>query len=112
MNVSEQFCNAAADKLQDKDEKILKQYFRKGLQGALDSYPVRERNKLPVLREILKRFDSERVYSEKEVNLILSPIYHDFFLLRRELVDYKLLERKRDGSQYWVKKKNNYLEES
>ncbi len=94
---------APPDSQNGEDEKIVKRYFTEGSSGALNAFPVRERNKLPVLREILKRFQRGQLYTEKEVNQILMPIYDDYFLLRRSLVDYKLIERKRDGSQYWVK---------
>jgi len=48
------------------------------------------------------RFDSRRVYSEKEVNEILKAanMFEDHVTLRRELVDHRLLERKSDCSEY------------
>ena len=49
------------------------------------------------------RFDSRRVYTEKEVNAVLSAAnaFGDHVTLRRELVDHRLLARKSDGSEYW-----------
>jgi hypothetical protein len=48
------------------------------------------------------RFDSRRVYSEKEVNALLreANAFGDHVTLRRELVDHRLLERKSDCSEY------------
>ena len=48
------------------------------------------------------RFDSRRVYTEKEVNAVLSAAnaFGDHVTLRRELVDHRLLTRKSDGSEY------------
>jgi hypothetical protein len=49
------------------------------------------------------RFDTRRVYTEKEVNAVLQDAnaFGDHVLLRRELVDHKLLARKSDCSEYW-----------
>jgi hypothetical protein len=48
------------------------------------------------------RFESRRVYSEKEVNAVLKAAnaFGDHVTLRRELVDHRLLERKSDCSEY------------
>ena len=48
------------------------------------------------------RFDSRRLYSEKEVNAVLKAAngFDDHVTLRRELVDHHLLARKSDCSEY------------
>jgi len=48
------------------------------------------------------RFDSDRVYTEKQVNAVLmaANAFDDHVTLRRELVDHRLLTRKSDGSEY------------
>jgi len=48
------------------------------------------------------RFESHRVYSEKEVNEVLKAAnaFGDHVILRRELVDHRLLTRKSDCSEY------------
>ena len=43
-----------------------------------------------------------RDLSEWELNELLKPMYEDFVELRRYLVDYKLLDRSRDGSRYHI----------
>lgn len=45
-------------------------------------------------------FEEGRDYTEKEVNEILRGIYADYALLRRYLVDFKLLKRNNDGTIY------------
>jgi hypothetical protein len=47
-------------------------------------------------------FDSKRRYTEKEVNEVLraANTFGDHVLLRRELIDHKLLTRKSDCSEY------------
>lgn len=47
-------------------------------------------------------FDSDRTYTEKEVNAVLKAAntFNDHAILRRELVDHRLLARKSDCSEY------------
>ncbi|MGV2470510.1 DUF2087 domain-containing protein, partial [Bacillus subtilis] len=70
----------------------------------LKSFPPKEKQRLIILQEIMNRFENERKYEEKEINQILGAVYHDHVLLRRYLIEYGFLDRKPDGSQYWLKK--------
>jgi hypothetical protein len=83
---------------------IIKKFLPDGLSGRLKTFPSREKQKLVILREIVKKFQGERSYNEKELNLILKGIYYDFVTLRRYLIEYGFLDRKADGSEYWLKK--------
>ncbi len=83
-------------------KKILDTYFPQGTDGPLSTFPSREKRRLIILKQISSRFSPDRVYNEKEVNSILSAIYEDYILLRRQLIDYGFLSRLRDGSEYWV----------
>jgi DNA-binding CsgD family transcriptional regulator len=85
------------------NEKLLKNFFPKGPKGPIKTFSVREKHKLVILREISKRFESNRKYSEKEVNEILKAAHDDFVTLRRYMIEYGFMERKPDGSQYWLK---------
>ncbi len=87
----------------DEVEKVLKKYFPDGTDGALTTFTLKEKHKLIVLREIAKRFRTERMYTEKEVNQILLTAFDDYVTLRRYLIEYGFLDRKPDGSQYWLK---------
>lgn len=89
---------------QEENEAILTKYFPEGIRGPLKTFSRKEKHKLVVLREIAKRFDSEQSYTEKEVNQILKSAYDDYATLRRCLIEYGFLDRKPDGSQYWLKK--------
>lgn len=42
---------------------------------------------------MLTRFEPGRVYTEPEVNEVLLGVHEDFAYLRRELVNYRYLER-------------------
>jgi len=96
---------------QEESEKILKKYFPKGIDGPLKTLDMKEKNKLVVLKEIAKRFEAEKLYNEKEVNEILKTAHDDFVTLRRYLIEYGFLDRKSDGSRYWLKKEPNGMEE-
>ena len=45
-------------------------------------------------------FDVDEVLDEREVNDRLRPYHEDVAVLRRYLVDYQLLERRADGTEY------------
>jgi hypothetical protein len=83
---------------------LLSKYFPAGNDGPLDKFPPKEKQKFIVLTEIAKRFKPEEKYAEKEMNEILKAIYHDYVLVRRYLIEYGFLDRKADGSEYWLKK--------
>ena len=90
-------------KVTQKDsDKLLKTLFPEGTDGPLKTFSIKEKHKLVALQEIVKRFQGERTYTEKEINQILKIVYHDFATLRRYLIEYGFLDRTPDGSQYWL----------
>ncbi|HEY4515271.1 MAG TPA: DUF2087 domain-containing protein [Candidatus Paceibacterota bacterium] len=69
----------------------------------LKIWPAKRQSQISVLIYLAEQFEDGKVYQEKEVNDILNK-FHTFgdpALLRRELYEKKLLERKFDGSEYW-----------
>ncbi len=68
--------------------------------GGLKSYPAREKKKIIVLEEISRNFSKGKQYSEKEINRILKRVYEDYATIRRALIEYGFIERKKDGSSY------------
>ncbi|UPM54679.1 DUF2087 domain-containing protein [Gottfriedia acidiceleris] len=84
-------------------EKTLKKYFPEGIDGPLKKFPLKEKQKLVVLREIVKKFSPNKKYTEKEINEVLTAIYPDYVVLRRYLIEYGFIDRKSDGSSYWLK---------
>lgn len=88
---------------EQENEKILAVYFKQGLNGPLESFPLKEKKRVAILRHLIKSFAANKTYTEKEVNAILKPFYHDYVLLRRNLIEYGFMDRVQDGSSYWLK---------
>ena len=73
------------------------------LEGRLKHYPSKKPLRLIALSKIAACFEKDRKYSEREVNEIirLNISFSDIELIRREMVELKLIGRLRDGSEYW-----------
>jgi hypothetical protein len=70
--------------------------------GRILAIPTKRRALAVLLIEVLAAFEQGRIYTEKDVNAILADFHPDFALLRRELIDYRLLERNSRTGQYWL----------
>lgn len=72
-------------------------------EGKLTQYPSKRPMRIIALIRFAEKFASEKKYTEKEVNQIIkdSISFTDIELIRRELFQYKLINRLKDGSQYW-----------
>lgn len=79
--------------------KTLRTFMR---EGRLVSIPTKRKALVVVLLEILTVFETDRIYSEQDVNTILGVVHPDFARLRRELIDYRYLGRDAHTGQYWV----------
>lgn len=71
--------------------------------GKIKVWPTKKDMQIEILRYLATKFEFNHDYKEKEINAIIEQwhSFGDYFLLRRGLVDYKLLFRTRDGSKYW-----------
>ena len=56
-----------------------------------------------VFSYLLSKFEDNIKYTEKEINTILTKwsTKGDYFILRRGLIENKLLSRMTDGREYW-----------
>lgn len=88
---------------EEENAEILKAYFKQGLDGPISEFPKKQKRKVAILRQLMKRFEIGQEYTEKEVNSILTEAHPDCVTLRRYLIDYGFLDREEDGSKYWVK---------
>ena len=72
----------------------------------LMQYPSKRPMREIVLAKIAETFEEETDYTEKEVNAIIKEhiAFSDIELIRRELFQYKILGRLKDGSKYWLKR--------
>ena len=61
--------------------------------GRIAVVPARRKVRAAVLLEVLARFEPGREYAEAEVNEVLIEVHEDFAYLRRELVNYRYLQR-------------------
>ncbi len=88
---------------EQEEKKTIATYFNS--YGALKQFPAKEKKKIVVLREIIKRFKTDTIYSESELNHILYDIYgYDVATIRRALIEYGFMERSTDCKIYRVKK--------
>ena len=67
--------------------------------GRLKSIPAQRKKERIILEEIVRAFAVDRIYSEREVNIIIADFCDDFCTLRRDMVGEGLLAR--DGRGYW-----------
>ncbi|MFT3955927.1 MAG: DUF2087 domain-containing protein [Piscinibacter sp.] len=85
--------------LSDTAAKALRQF---DAQGRITRWPVKFGVQRLMLWGLWMRFDARRRYSEREVNQILNTWhgFGDHCLLRRELVEMKMLGRTDGGAEY------------
>jgi predicted transcriptional regulator len=96
----EDFTTAIEDvDLDTYDRKVIADYARKD--GSLKTIPAQRKKLEAVLRHVVKAFEPDKRYSEKQVNRILSGFHEDTASLRRELVGYGLMKREGGGGDYW-----------
>lgn len=69
--------------------------------GRLKTIPAQRKKLEAVLHYVVKAFEPDIHYSEKQVNEILSRFHEDTATLRRELVGYGLMGREGGGGGYW-----------
>ena len=72
--------------------------------GRLKQLPAKRAMKLLACAYLQGKLEKGRRYTERELGDTLEEwtLFHDPATLRREMFDAHVLERKRDGSSYWV----------
>jgi biotin operon repressor len=81
------------------DRKILKDYLNED--GTIAQLPTNQRKLEVILQYIADRFEIGEIYTEKTVNQVIGDLHEDISGLRRDLISFGYLDRKRDGSAYW-----------
>lgn len=77
-------------------QKVIDSFFE---YGKLKSIPVQRKKERVILEVIAEKFDFDRTYTEREVNLIIADFHDDFCTLRRDMISEKLLQR--ENGTYW-----------
>lgn len=77
-------------------QKVIDTFFE---YGRLKAIPARRKKERIVLEVIAQTFEYDRVYSEREVNIIIADFHDDFCTIRRDMVGERLLDR--DSKGYW-----------
>ena len=76
-------------------------------EGKLTAFPAKRKMKLFALLYLAQKIPADADFSEREINDILLD-WHTFVdpaTLRRELYDYRFLDRSRDGKIYRLAEK-------
>lgn len=80
----------------DYRQKVLDHFFE---YGKLISIPAQRKKERIVLEHIAEVFEYDRIYSEREVNILIADFHDDFCTIRRDMVGEGLLARNTNG--YW-----------
>ena len=70
--------------------------------GRLTRLPAQRKKQEIVLREISRRFERDRDYSEPEVNAIILEVFDDFCTVRREMIGCGLMTRRPEKGKHDV----------
>lgn len=81
------------------DRKVLNNYSLPD--GRLKAIPLQQKKLLAVLRYVVREFEPNVRYSEKQINKVLARFHEDYARLRRELVEFRFMDRKGGGGDYW-----------
>ena len=81
----------------DYRKRVIESFFE---YGKLKSIPVQRKKERIILEEIAKAFEAGRVYTEREVNIIIADFHDDFCTIRRDMISEKIMARE-DG-KYWL----------
>ncbi|MCI9278632.1 DUF2087 domain-containing protein [bacterium D16-50] len=77
-------------------QKVINAFFE---YGKLKSIPAQHKKERIVLEVIVQAFEFDRIYSEREVNIIIADYHDDFCTIRRDMIGERLLARDTEG--YW-----------
>ncbi len=91
---------------EDKDmkarQKVLDIFFA---DGRLKQLPMKQAKRRIVLEHILAGFETDRRYSEKEINQQIEKSFDDYCTIRREMVELGMMHREK--GIYWLDQATN-----
>jgi len=77
-------------------QKVIDAFFE---YGKLKSIPAQRKKERIVLEVIVESFEYDRIYTEREVNILIADYHDDFCTIRRDMISEKLLKRDKQGYQ-------------
>ena len=77
-------------------QKVIDAFFE---YGKLTAIPAQRKKERIVLEVIADAFEYDRIYSEREVNIIIADFHDDFCTIRRDMISEGLMNR--DTRGYW-----------
>ena len=97
--ISEKSDEAAIQQQRDADyrKRVIDSFFE---YGKLKSIPAQRKKERIILEEIAKAFEPGRIYSEREVNIIIADFHDDFCTIRRDMIGEKIMNR--ENGKYWL----------
>ena len=90
--IQEESDEAAIQARRDEEyrQKVIDSFFA---YGKLRSIPAQRKKERIILEEIVKAFEPGRIYTEREVNIIIADFHDDFCTIRRDMIGEGLMER-------------------
>lgn len=64
-------------------------------------WPKKQKAVIVVLTRIIVEIPDQQQFTEPQINAYLRPIYPDYTMVRRFLIEYHFLQRTPDGTAYW-----------
>ena len=91
------------------EEMIRKYRYLLSEDGKVRRWPKKNHEKQFVLEYLQSKFARETRIPEKQVNAIIQEwhLFEDHALLRREMFERGLMNRTRDGREYWIPSPGN-----
>lgn len=80
----------------DYRQRVINSFFE---YGKLKTIPTQRKKERIILEVIAEAFEYDRMYSEREVNIIIADFHDDFCTIRRDMISERLLGR--NGMEYW-----------
>jgi predicted transcriptional regulator len=81
------------------DRKIVRSF--SDVNGYIKTLPAQRKKLEAILRYIWRAFEPGEHYTEKQVNEIIARYHADTATIRREMIINGMLERERNGEDYW-----------
>jgi len=96
--IQEESDEAAIQARRDEEyrQKVIDSFFE---YGKLRAIPAQRKKERIILEEIVKAFEPGRIYTEREVNIIIADFHDDFCTIRRDMIAEKLMDR--ENGKYW-----------